>query len=194
MPISSAITWPARSRAAGLNLNVLYSSVSRRKTAFFYHFEDRICAHDEVMECYLMTGDADSPDQGGDALITALERFIVDVLSPMPEVEKSAPVAPSSGCATRPPCPCAACITQLLRRGDCPRWRNSTPSPPARETSPVGSWRLLQHHFLATPTTIPIIQAVGNTCTMTSAHCGFIHARIDIDVGLPVGAPVRSTR
>lgn len=73
----------------GLNLNVfIFISLKAQNRSFLSHFEDRICAHDEVMECYLMTGDADylirvvMPD------ITALERLIVDVLSPMPEVEK----------------------------------------------------------------------------------------------------------
>lgn len=72
----------------GLNLNVFISiSLKTQSREFLKEFEDRICAYEEVMECYLMTGDSDylirvaMPDMG------ALERFIVDVISPMPEVE-----------------------------------------------------------------------------------------------------------
>jgi Lrp/AsnC family leucine-responsive transcriptional regulator len=73
----------------GLNLNVfIFISLKTQGRAFLSDFEDRICQHEEVMECYLMTGGEDylirvvMPD------IASLERFIVDVLSPMPEVEK----------------------------------------------------------------------------------------------------------
>ncbi len=73
----------------GLHLNVfIFISLKAQSRKLLQDFEDRICTHDEVMECYLMTGDADylirvaMPDVG------ALERFIVDNLSPMPEVEK----------------------------------------------------------------------------------------------------------
>ena len=73
----------------GLHLNVfIFISLKAQSRRFLQDFEDRICTHDEVMECYLMTGDADylirvaMPDVG------ALERFIVDHLSPMPEIEK----------------------------------------------------------------------------------------------------------
>lgn len=73
----------------GLHLNVfIFISLKAQNRQFLKEFEDRVCSHEEVMECYLMTGDADylirvaMPDVG------ALERFIVDHLSPMPEVEK----------------------------------------------------------------------------------------------------------
>ncbi|GAB3114557.1 Lrp/AsnC family transcriptional regulator [Aestuariicella hydrocarbonica] len=72
----------------GLHLNVFISiSLKAQSRELLKEFERRICTHDEVMECYLMTGDSDylirvvMPD------MTALERFIVDVISPMPEVE-----------------------------------------------------------------------------------------------------------
>ena len=51
-------------------------------------FERAVRERPEVMECYLMTGDADYllrvvvPD------IRALERFVLDRLSPIPGVEK----------------------------------------------------------------------------------------------------------
>ena len=40
------------------------------------------------MECYLMTGDADYLIRVAVADMAALERFILEQLSPMPEVEK----------------------------------------------------------------------------------------------------------
>ena len=73
----------------GLHLNVfIFISLKAQSREFLQNFEDRICTHDEVMECYLMTGDANylirvaMPDVG------ALEQFIVDHHSPMPEIEK----------------------------------------------------------------------------------------------------------
>ncbi len=76
------------SEKLGLKLNVFISiSLKAQSQELLKEFESRICAHDEVMECYLMTGDSDylirvvMPD------MSTLERFIVDVISPMPEVE-----------------------------------------------------------------------------------------------------------
>lgn len=73
----------------GLGLNVFISiSLKTQSKEALAHFEQRIGDLDEVMECYLMTGDSDYllrvvvPDIG------ALERFILERLSPMPEVEK----------------------------------------------------------------------------------------------------------
>lgn len=73
----------------GLHLNVFISvSLKRQDRASLEAFEANVCDREEVMECYLMTGDADYllrvvvPDIG------ALERFIIEKLSPMPEVEK----------------------------------------------------------------------------------------------------------
>jgi DNA-binding Lrp family transcriptional regulator len=75
--------------AVGLGVSVFISiSLREQNTAALAEFERRIEACDEVMECYLMTGDADYllrvvvPD------IRALERFILDRLSPIPGVEK----------------------------------------------------------------------------------------------------------
>ncbi len=73
----------------GLGLNVFISiSLTTQSKEALARFEQRIADLDEVMECYLMTGDSDYllrvvvPDIG------ALERFILERLSPMPEVEK----------------------------------------------------------------------------------------------------------
>ena len=75
--------------AVGLGVSVFISiSLREQNTAALAEFERRIEACDEVMECYLMTGDADYllrvvvPD------IRALERFVLDRLSPIPGVEK----------------------------------------------------------------------------------------------------------
>ena len=75
--------------AVGLGVSVFISiSLREQNTAALAEFERRIEACEEVMECYLMTGDADYllrvvvPD------IRALERFVLDRLSPIPGVEK----------------------------------------------------------------------------------------------------------
>ncbi len=75
--------------AVGLGVSVFISiSLREQNTAALAEFERRIERCDEVMECYLMTGDADYllrvvvPD------IRALERFVLDRLSPIPGVEK----------------------------------------------------------------------------------------------------------
>ena len=75
--------------AMELTLNVFISiSLKDQNRQSLEEFEQRVCAHDEVMECYLMTGDADylirvlMPD------MTALERFIIEELSPIAVVEK----------------------------------------------------------------------------------------------------------
>jgi len=73
----------------GLNLNVfIFISLKAQNREMLEHFEDRVCAHEAVMECYLMTGDADYLIRVAMPDVEALERFIVDHLSPMPEVEK----------------------------------------------------------------------------------------------------------
>ncbi|MEK8025990.1 Lrp/AsnC family transcriptional regulator [Pseudaquabacterium rugosum] len=73
----------------GLHLNVFISiSLKQQTRAALEAFEARICARDEVMECYLMTGDADYLIRVAVADMAALERFILEQLSPMPQVEK----------------------------------------------------------------------------------------------------------
>ena len=51
-------------------------------------FERRIAEQDEVMECYLMTGDSDYLIRVALADMAALERFILEQLSPIPGIEK----------------------------------------------------------------------------------------------------------
>lgn len=73
----------------GLNLNVFVSiSLKEQNREALQAFEARVCACDEVMECYLMTGDADYLIRVAVPDMAALERFIIEELSPMPEVEK----------------------------------------------------------------------------------------------------------
>ena len=73
----------------GLLLNVfIFISLKQQTRASLEAFEARVCARDEVMECYLMTGDADYLIRVAVSDIAALERFIIEELSPMPEVEK----------------------------------------------------------------------------------------------------------
>ena len=76
-------------KAVGLHLSVFISiSLKQQSKQALELFESRIVEQPEVMECYLMTGDADYllrvvvPD------IQSLERFILDQLSPIPGVDK----------------------------------------------------------------------------------------------------------
>lgn len=73
----------------GLHLNVFISiSLKRQSRAALEAFEAKVCARDEVMECYLMTGDADYLIRVAVPDMPALERFILEQLTPIPEVEK----------------------------------------------------------------------------------------------------------
>ncbi|WP_428003787.1 Lrp/AsnC family transcriptional regulator [Acidovorax sp.] len=73
----------------GLNLNVFISIGLKQQTlGALEHFEQLICMHEEVMECYLMTGDADYLIRVAVPDMTVLERFIVERLSPMDQVER----------------------------------------------------------------------------------------------------------
>jgi Lrp/AsnC family leucine-responsive transcriptional regulator len=73
----------------GLHLNVFISiSLKQQTRAALQDFEAQICAREEVMECYLMTGDADYLIRIAVPDVPALERFIIEQLSPMKMVEK----------------------------------------------------------------------------------------------------------
>jgi Lrp/AsnC family transcriptional regulator, leucine-responsive regulatory protein len=73
----------------GLALNVFISiSLKEQRKEALETFEARIALREEVMECYLMTGDADYLLRVAVPDIAALERFILDHLSPIPGVEK----------------------------------------------------------------------------------------------------------
>jgi len=73
----------------GLHLNVFISiSLKQQHREALQDFEARVCARDEVMECYLMTGDADYLLRVALPDIPALERFILEQLSPIAQVEK----------------------------------------------------------------------------------------------------------
>ncbi|HMN83999.1 MAG TPA: Lrp/AsnC family transcriptional regulator, partial [Burkholderiaceae bacterium] len=74
--------------ALGLHLSVFISiSLKQQTKEALEVFESRIARHPEVMECYLMTGDADYlirvvlPD------LQALERFILDHLTSIPGID-----------------------------------------------------------------------------------------------------------
>lgn len=76
-------------QALGLHLNVFISiSLKQQTRASLEAFEAKVCAREEVMECYLMTGDSDYLIRVALADMAALERFILEQLSPMKEVEK----------------------------------------------------------------------------------------------------------
>ena len=79
----------ASAPALGLGLNVFISiSLKSQSKAALAEFEQRIAEHDEVMECYLMTGDSDYLIRVAVADIGALERFILEQLTPIPGIEK----------------------------------------------------------------------------------------------------------
>ena len=75
--------------ALGLGLDVFISiSLKSQGKAALADFEQRIAEHDEVMECYLMSGDSDYLIRVAISDIAALEKFIVDQLTPIPGIDK----------------------------------------------------------------------------------------------------------
>jgi len=79
----------ANASALGLGLTVFISiSLKAQSKATLAEFEQHIEKHNEIMECYLMTGDSDYLLRVVVSDIAALERFILDQLSPIPGVEK----------------------------------------------------------------------------------------------------------
>jgi DNA-binding Lrp family transcriptional regulator len=79
----------ASAAALGLGLTVFISiSLKTQSKETLADFEAHIARHDEVMECYLMTGDSDYLLRVAVRDMAALERFILEQLSPIPGVEK----------------------------------------------------------------------------------------------------------
>lgn len=79
----------ANAAALGLGLNVFINiSLKSQSKASLALFEQRISEHDEVMECYLMTGDSDYLIRVAVADIAALEKFILEQLTPISGIEK----------------------------------------------------------------------------------------------------------
>jgi Lrp/AsnC family leucine-responsive transcriptional regulator len=75
--------------ALGLGLNVFISiSLTSQNKESLAGFERRIAEHDEVMECYLMTGDSDYLIRIAVADMAALEKFILEQLTPISGIEK----------------------------------------------------------------------------------------------------------
>ena len=72
-----------------LTLSVFISiSLKEQSKSALAEFEQSIAEHDEVMECYLMTGDSDYLIRVAVTDITALEKFILDQLAPISGIEK----------------------------------------------------------------------------------------------------------
>ena len=79
----------ASAKALGLGLNVFINiSLKEQSKAALAEFERRISEHDEVMECYLMTGESDYLIRVVVSDMAALERFILEQLTPIPGIEK----------------------------------------------------------------------------------------------------------
>jgi len=75
--------------ALGLGLNVFISiSLKSQDKQSLADFERRIAEHDEVMECYLMTGNSDYLIRVAVADIGALEHFILEHLTSIPDIDK----------------------------------------------------------------------------------------------------------
>jgi DNA-binding Lrp family transcriptional regulator len=71
----------------GLTVSVLVQvTLERQVEAALERFEEAVRARPEVMECYLMTGDADYLLRVVVADVPAFERFILDFLSRVPGV------------------------------------------------------------------------------------------------------------
>ena len=76
-------------KAIGLGVNVFISiSLKEQAKESLAEFERRIAEHEEVMECYLMTGDSDYLIRVAVRDIAELERFILEQLTPIPGIEK----------------------------------------------------------------------------------------------------------
>lgn len=79
----------ASANKLGLGLNVFISiSLKSQSKEDLADFERRIAEHDEVMECYLMTGDSDYLIRVALPDIGALEKFILEQLSPISGIDK----------------------------------------------------------------------------------------------------------
>jgi Lrp/AsnC family leucine-responsive transcriptional regulator len=79
----------ANAKQLGLGLNVFINiSLKSQSKEALAEFERRIAEHDQVMECYLMTGDSDYLIRVALPDIAALERFILEQLTPIPGIEK----------------------------------------------------------------------------------------------------------
>ena len=79
----------AKPSALGIGLKVFISiSLRAQNKDVLAPFEQRIAEHDEVMECYLMTGESDYLIRVAVIDIGALEKFILEQLTPIPGIEK----------------------------------------------------------------------------------------------------------
>ena len=75
--------------ALGWGLNVFINiSLTTQSKAALARFEASLAAQDEVMECYLMTGDSDYLMRVVVPDMAALERFILERLTPIAGIEK----------------------------------------------------------------------------------------------------------
>jgi Lrp/AsnC family leucine-responsive transcriptional regulator len=75
--------------ALGLGLTVFISiSLRSQSKEALAEFERRVVEHDEVMECYLMTGDSDYLIRVAVADMAALEKFILEQLTPISGIDK----------------------------------------------------------------------------------------------------------
>ena len=76
-------------KVLGLGLNVFISiSLKEQSKEALAEFEQRISEHDEVMECYLMTGDSDYLIRVAVADMGSLEKFILEQLTSISGIEK----------------------------------------------------------------------------------------------------------
>jgi Lrp/AsnC family transcriptional regulator, leucine-responsive regulatory protein len=110
--------------ALGLPLNVFISiSLKTQSKNALAEFESRIQEHDEAMECYLMTGDSDYLIRVVVPDIAALERFILEQLTPIAGIEKIRS---------------SFALKQVRYKTALPLPRATQPTAPASSHGPVG--------------------------------------------------------
>ena len=157
----------ANASALGLGLNVFINiSLKSQAKESLADFERRIAEHDEVMECYLMSGDADYLIRVALADIGALERFIVEQLTPIPGIEKIRSsftlkqVRYKTALPRRP---------QAEADGDWPQPAGLAISPVAmrRRSSPSTA---LRRRSLSSPTRTSIFWPLDRACSSGSAY------------------------
>ena len=92
-------------RKLGLKVNVFIQiSLDKQRKAALDVFEREIAVLPEIMECYLMSGDADYLVRALVPDVDALERLIVEHITRIPAWPASAPASRSSRCSTPPRC------------------------------------------------------------------------------------------
>ncbi len=123
--------------ALGLNVSVFIQvRLEKQVEAALETFEKAIAERPEVMECYLMTGDADYLIRVVVPDVRALERFIVDFLSRVPGVGNIKSSFSLKQVKYKTALPLPASGARADRRAGASRPGRIRPSPPSTRRSP----------------------------------------------------------